>query len=370
VDGIRIQADTTTAWLKMPKRVQLSIWDADDPIVDTDRLRFPLPGYRLFSHGMQAYNEPVHLGHRDGDPVGQRFHHNYGVDFAGFEGRQKVVSCIDGKVVRVDRQQGDLSIQDEEGLVVNFGHLDSVLTAIAPGVRVHRGQWVGMLGRRGASGNFSHLHVGVFLSTAAMKSGRHNRNLNLYPWLVAAYLREHPAALLAVARPHMTARTGAPIRFEGGRSLCPDAEIRSFQWLFHDGTTRRGVTADKTYARPGCYMARLQVTDSAGRNDIDFCRVRVFSRDDPEDVIPTLFATYHPTADIRVGQPVCFRAWPQGKSLEDIRVDFGDGTTRGDYRPFTSIVHRFHQPGTHVVTFRGRAGTLPVTQQVQVVVEP
>jgi len=89
VDGLRIQADTTSAWIDIPKRVQFSLWDASDPVVDRSFFGCPLPGYRLFSHGLQAYNDPVHLGHQDGDPGGQRFYHNYGVDLAGFEGRQK-----------------------------------------------------------------------------------------------------------------------------------------------------------------------------------------------------------------------------------------------------------------------------------------
>ena len=70
--GLRIQADTTSGWIGMAKRVQLSLWDACDPIVDTTRFGFPLRNYRLFSQGTQAYNEPVHLGRGDGDPAGQR----------------------------------------------------------------------------------------------------------------------------------------------------------------------------------------------------------------------------------------------------------------------------------------------------------
>jgi murein DD-endopeptidase MepM/ murein hydrolase activator NlpD len=157
--GLRIQADTTSAWLDMPKRAQFSLWDASDPIVDTNLFRFPLPDYRLFSHGVQAYNEPVHLGHKDGDPAGQRFYHNYGVDLAGYEGRQKVLSCIDGTVVQADSRDGNFAVRDDRGLILYFGHLDSILAGIKPGAAVQRGQWIGMLGRRGASGNFSHLHV-------------------------------------------------------------------------------------------------------------------------------------------------------------------------------------------------------------------
>jgi len=81
IEGIRIQADTTSGWLSIPKRVQFSIWDASDPIVRTNRFGFPIRDYLLFSHGMQSYNEVVHyyyywLGlhlegsHKDGFPGG------------------------------------------------------------------------------------------------------------------------------------------------------------------------------------------------------------------------------------------------------------------------------------------------------------
>jgi murein DD-endopeptidase MepM/ murein hydrolase activator NlpD len=210
VGGVRIQADTTSAWLEIPKRVQFSLWDASDPIVDTALFCFPLPGYRLFSHGMQAYNEPVHLGHRDGDPAGQRFYHNYGVDLAGYEGRQKVLSCIDGIVVQTNPAEGDLSIRDDRGFVLYYGHLDSILPEIKVGTAVKRGQWVGMLGRRGASGNFSHLHVGTFLSKSATAEGHLNRNLNLYPWLVAAYQQESGTNLYAALPEVVRAEVCAP----------------------------------------------------------------------------------------------------------------------------------------------------------------
>lgn len=42
--GLRIQADTTSAWLAIPKRAQFSPWDAADPVVDTNLFCFPLPG--------------------------------------------------------------------------------------------------------------------------------------------------------------------------------------------------------------------------------------------------------------------------------------------------------------------------------------
>jgi hypothetical protein len=367
--GLRIQADTTTAWLAMSKRVQFSVWDASEPIVDTNRFGFPLSGYRLFSHGLQAYNEPVHLGDRDGDPVGQRFHHNYGVDLAGYEGRQKVLSCIDGVVAQADPREGDLAIRDDRGFILYYGHLDSILSGIRVGTQVRRGQWVAMLGRRGASGNFSHLHVGACLAEADLAAGQLNRNLNLYPWLVTAYRAATGPALLAVAGPHQTARTGDRVLFDGRNSLIQASDTASFRWEFHDGTRAEGPVAEKVYGQPGCYMAALWVTDNRGRTDVDFCRVRVFSQPTPEDVIPTLFVTYRPSAEVRVDEPVNFRLWPQGMAMEGIRIDFGDGAITADYRPYSAITHKFAAPGIHIVTITGQARNLPVTQKVKVRVQ-
>jgi len=369
MQGLRIQADTTSAWLAIPKRVQLSLWDASEPIVDTSLFCFPLPGYRLFSQGMQAYNEPVHLGDRDGDPAGQRFYHNYGVDLAGYEGRQKVLSCIDGTVVQTNPDEGDLSIRDDRGFVLYYGHLDSILSDIKVGAPVQRGQWVGMLGRRGASGNFSHLHVGGFLSESAMVEGRLNRNLNLYPWLVAAYQKESGTGLYAVAGPHIAALTGDEMLFDGSNSMAFGSSVTSFRWLFHDGTSADGPRARRTYDKPGCYAATLWVKDDRGGIDVDFCRVRVYSRAAPEDVVGALFVTYTPSADIDVNEPVNFRIWPQGREAENIEVHWGDGTFVRDYRPYSAITHQFKTSGVHIVTVSGVAGGPPVTQKVKVVVQ-
>jgi murein DD-endopeptidase MepM/ murein hydrolase activator NlpD len=374
--GLRLQADTTSAWLNIPKRVQLSLWDASEPIVDTNLFCFPLPRYRLFSHGVQAYNEPVHLGHQDGDPGGQRFYHNYGVDLAGYEGRQKVVSCINGTAVQVDSGEGSLSIRDDRGFILNYGHLDSILPGIKVGSPIKQGQWVGMLGRRGSSGNFSHLHVGAYLSESAMATDRPSRNLNLYPWLVAAYQKENGTNLYAVAGPHKTVFAGERVLFDGLSSLafksnldCRQTSITSFKWEFHDGTSVNGPRAEKVYDKPGCYIACLWVKDSNESLDVDFCKVKVFSQSSPEDVIPILFVTYCPSAEVYMDEPISFRIWPQGMEIEDIQVDFGDGTIVQDYRPYSAITHKFKNPGIHIVTVTGTAARLPVTQKVKVIVQ-
>jgi len=102
---------------------------------------------------------------------------------------------------------------------------------------------------------------------------------------------------------------------------------------------------------------------------VDFATVRVYSKEKPEGVVPTLFVTYAPSRDIRVDQPISFRIWPQGRQLGPIRIDLGDRRVVERYEPYTTFVHRFKTPGIHVVTATASAGSLPVTQRVKVVVQ-
>ena len=64
------------------------------------------------------------------------------------------------------------------------------------------GQKIGMLGKTGPSGNFSHLHLGSYLTRHDLDVDNRDKRLNLYPWLVTAYQAQHPKGLLAMARPH------------------------------------------------------------------------------------------------------------------------------------------------------------------------
>jgi len=367
-DGLRIQADTTSGWMKIPKRVQLSLWDASDPIVDTKRFRFPLRDYRLFSHGLQAYNEPVHLGHKDGDPSGGRFYHNYGLDLAGFEGRDTAVACADGVVVLRSPADGSVAFEDADGLVWEYGHLDSIDPAIRVGEPVRMGQVVGVLGKKGVSGNFAHLHVGAHLSRDRFEARRWSRNLNLYPWIVTAWLHESRPTLLAVARPHHAAVTGEAVRFDGSNSIAAGSKIVSYRWVFHDGETVGHAEAVKVYEKPGTYVATLWVKDAEGREDVDFCTVRVYTRGALEPVLPTIFATYTPTQSIRAHRTVRFRFWLQGVEQQPLTIDLGGGVVKQGYRPYDPLFHPFERPGIHVVTARTAVNGLPVTQKLKVVV--
>jgi len=368
-DGLRLQADTTSGWLQMGKRVQLSLWDASDPVVDTRLFIFPLPGYRLFSQGTQSYNEPVHLGEGDGDPTGQRFYHNYGFDMAGFEGRDKVVSPIDGKVIAARPDEGWVAVEDDRGIVIDCGHLDSIRPGIEEGVTVERGQEVGVLGRKGPSGNYSHLHIGLYLSRRDFEADRPCRNLNLYPWILAAYQAATGVQLFAVARPHHTTLTGEKVAFDGTNSVAFGGKIVSYRWEFPDGMTVDGPIATKIFDRPGAYTAVLRVEDDRGGRDFDICRVRVYTAAQPEDVLTTLFFSVSPSFGLGPGGSVHFRGWPQGGDAGSIRLDFGDGTARDNYEPFSDVEHRYDKPGVYVVTASAEKDGRPAMTKLKVVVE-
>jgi len=370
IDGVRIQADTTSAFLPLPKRLQFSIWDAKDPIVRTERLGFPIRDYLLFSHGMQAYNEVVHLGWKDGCPEGVSFHHNYGIDFAGYEGKEQIVSCTEGEVIRLscEREHIYVVILDNNGLIWEYGHLDSISSQVKKGAHIKKGQKIGVLGKTGPSGNFSHLHLGTYLSKADLEAGRNNRRLNLYPWLIAAYQRQYRRTLYAIARPHQTVSTGDRVIFDASRSLGFGTRIVSYKWVFSDGQTINGVKAEKTFDKPGVYIATLWVEDENGARDVDFCRVRVFTKSSPEGSIPTIFMTHTPTYNILVNQPVLFRFWLQGVKGKPIQVDFGDGTIVERYDSYEEIRHNFKSSGIHIVTASGTVDGKPIMQKQKVIV--
>jgi len=367
IAGIRIQADTTSQWVELPKRVQLSIWDAADPIVDTHKLRFPMPAYRLFSHGTQSYNEVVHLGTRDDTPAGPKQYHNYGEDWAGYEGTEEIVCCADGEVVRV----GDWSvcIEDPDGFIWDYCHFDSIAPSLKVGDQVKQGHALGILGKTGPSGRFSHLHVGTYISPEHLQADQMNRRLNLYPWFITAYEAEFKHHLYAVARPHQLALTGEKVVLDGRNSLSFGSRIVSYRWEFHDGQTVSAPVAERTYPSPGTYAAALWVQDESGAEDVDFCTVKVFTEHAPENHVPTIFMTHTPTAAVLPGQPVRFRCWLQKPDAEEtMTIDFGDGTRIEKYESFSELDHTFRKPGIHIVTASTNVDGLPITQKQKVVV--
>ena len=291
---------------------------------------------------------------------------------AGYEGREEVVSATAGRVVLFWPSRENICsvvIQDNGGFHWEYAHLSSFAPEIVLNARVTLGQKLGMLGRSGPSGNFSHSHLGSYLTRHDLDVDNRDKRLNLYPWLVAAYQAQHPTGLVAIARPHHQVLVGEDVDFDGSNSLAwGGGKIVQWRWVFPDGQTVRQAKARKKFNRAGAYVATLWVKDDKGGEDVDFCQVKVYSRPTPEPAMPHIFMTCTPTQNVRPNQPVTFRFWFQGSGGGPIKVDFGDGTQLSDYRPYAELQHGFKTPGVHVVTAQCEAAGKPITQKLKVVV--
>jgi hypothetical protein len=186
---------------------------------------------------------------------------------------------------------------------------------------------------------------------------------------VASYQKQYGKSLFAVARPHQTVVTGETVVFDGSHSIASDAGIISYQWTLPDGTLVGSRKATMAFDKPGVYQAILRVKDDSGCEDIDFCKVKVFTEGAPEKSIPTIFMTHSPTQNIVVGQPVRFRFWLQATKATPMRVDFGDGTVIEDYTSYSEVSHKFRSSGTRIVTARARIAGMPITQHQKLVVQ-
>jgi hypothetical protein len=376
--GLRVLADSTAAWGNVPKAVQFSLWDAADPIVDTNRFGFPVSHYRFFSHPTQCYNEPVHIGERDGDPVGQRFYHDYGFDMVGYEGKEDVVSAIEGKVALFwpDKQGGPSSVvvQDMYGFYWSYAHLQSLAPGIVLGAHVHRGQKIGVLGKTGPSSNSSCCHLGSYMTVPLERrpvAADMDHRLNLYPWYVAAYQAQHPKGLLAVARPHRVALTGEDVVLDSSHSLAWGGNrIVERRWVLPDGSIVTNHQARFNLPKPGAYVATLWVKDNEGNEDVDFCQIKVFSKSRAEANMPHLFLTYTPTEDLHPKTPIAVRLWFQGANGGPISLEFDDGVRISDYQQYTEVQHSFDLPGVHILTAQSKAAGNPITAKIKVVVNP
>ena len=93
---------------------------------------------------------------------------------------------------------GVVNIQDNRGWRYRYSHLHSIDPAIKVGVNVEMGQRVGMLGKKGGSGGWSHLHFDIW----GPVPGRDSVRIDAYAPLFEAYVNQNEITLQAVARPH------------------------------------------------------------------------------------------------------------------------------------------------------------------------
>ncbi len=352
----------------LKKDARLRLWPAGSPWIEPDLFTLPAR-QRWLASSTQFSNEPTYVDGGDRPDREKIYYHN-DLDFGGCEALVEVVAATDGLVVSVGeavlpgtlgtlgtpvRPRYDVVyVLDDRGWFYRYSHLHTIDSAIQPGTRLRQGQKLGLLGKEGASGGWSHLHFGI---KSRQPSGEWGTE-EAYAFAWQAALREQQPAVVAVARPHHFVRVGEPLALDGTQSWAA-AGVAAHAWTFTDGTTASGARVERRYERPGQYSEILKVTDSNGRAGYDFAVVQVIGDTDPTHIPPAIHATYAPSLGVRAGDELTFKV-RVFRSTGGETWDFGDGSapvqTRSDGNAkalardgYAVTTHRFAKSGDHLV---------------------
>ncbi len=352
----------------LEKDARLRLWPAGSPLVEPGTFVYPVL-QRWFASDTQMANVPT-LVDAGEVPGSSRIYYHYGLDMGGAEGMIDVVAATSGLVVSVGTEvlsgHEDTPVSsrydvvyllDDRGWYYRYSHLKTIETDLHPGKRVTIGRKIGVVGKEGGSGGWSHLHFDISSRQPSGKWGIQEG----YAFLWEAYVRQYQPDVIAVARPHHVTRTGESVTLDGSRSWSADGESLRYEWTLGDGGKVAGARCERSYERPGEYSEILKVTDSRGNVAYDFAVVLVFDRKEPRQ-LATIHAVYAPTSGIRPGDPVTFKVRTFGTEGGEV-WDFGDGTASVSVRSdgnarkhaengYASTVHRFAKSGDYIITAR------------------
>jgi murein DD-endopeptidase MepM/ murein hydrolase activator NlpD len=371
------------------KDARIRLWPADGPLLRPGTFMYPLK-QRWFASMTQMANEPVYVDGGE-NPANRKIYYHWGLDMGGAEGMADVVAATDGLVVSSGKEilpgyqdtpakprYDVIYLLDDQGWYYRYSHLQVIDAAIKPGAKVTMGQKLGVLGKEGASGGWSHLHFDI---TSKQPSGKWGIQEG-YAFLWEAYQREYKPKVLAVARPHHLVTTWSKVELDASRSWAAD-KIAKYEWMLSEGTVAEGKVAATKYVKPGSYSEVLKVTDAKGHIDYDFAVVQVIDPEQPKLLPPTIHAAYAPTFGIKPKDEVTFKVRTFRTTEGKETWDFGDGSPKvtvqsdGNVKPlakdgYAVTTHRYAKAGHYLVrversTKDGRTATAHL--QVRVGVE-
>ncbi len=353
----------------LQKDAQFRLWPANSPFAKPGTFVYPIKQDWLPGH-TQTGNEPCYVAGSD-IPADKKIYYHSGFDIGGAEGMDEIVSATDGLVVSANNKvlegyedlPGDVRtdvvyIVDNRNWYIRYSHLDNTDPKIVPGAKVKMGQKIGFIGKQGHSGGWVHLHFEI--RNKEMPSGIWGTE-DAYPYAWESYVHQYNPDLIAVARPHKLIWTGQQVTFDGRKSKSFSGNIVSYEWTFCDGTTTEGAVQKKSYNTPGEYSEILKVTDSKGNIDYDFTIVQVYDRINPEKTMPNLQLAFHPTLNIKPGDPVTFLVRTFNTDFGNEVWDFGDGSPQVTVKSkiedpkkiiegkFAETIHSFSKPGHYLV---------------------
>lgn len=352
----------------LDKDARLRLWPVDSPLLRPGTFMYPAK-QRWFASLTQMCNVPTYVDGCERPSRKDIYYHN-GLDIGGCEGMTKVVAATDGLVVSTGlevlaehrddtpvRPRYDVVyVRDARGWYYRYSHLNEIDETVKPGRVIKMGDPIGLLGKEGGSGGWTHLHFGI---TARQPSGRWGEQEG-YAFLWESYLRQYKPNVIAVARPHRLILAGETTTLDGSKSWSAAGPIAKFDWQFTDGTSAAGAKITRTYPQPGCYSEVLKVTDVDGNVAYDFGIVQVIDGANPDRLPPMIHPNYWPTSGIGAGDCVTFKVRSFGTTDGKETWDFGDGTEKVEVQSdgnvkkldpdgYAVTTHSFDNPGDYIV---------------------
>lgn len=340
VGDVLIDCPVTRGYLKnssgdnkwaLAKDARFRLWPVGSPLVAPGTFVSPIK-QRWFASDSQMSNEPTFVNGGE-NPTRSQIYYHWGLDFGGAEGMTDVLSAVDGMVILSGKQvlngyeevipeasYDGVYIVDDRGWFHGYFHLKTITAQIRK--EVHQGEKIGLLGKEGRSGGWSHLH---YVIKCPQPSGEWGVEES-YAFVWEAYVGQYSPALVAVARPHQLVGVGDTALFDGRKSWSSSGEIVNYRWIFTDGTTATDSIAKRRYDAIGTYSEILEVTDSNGQTSYDFAKVQVLEGNQSKQAPPSIHAAYSPTLNIQPGEMITFRvrSFNVGNGREV--WDFGDGS--------------------------------------------
>jgi len=360
-----LNGNGTPAFWGLDKDVRLRLWPKDSPYLQPGSMIYPVKqGWN--STRTWFDNEPVH----GGNSILQHIYYHAGMDIGASEGLAPVIAATDALVVQrgEDVLEGHkentptsprydvVYLMDGRGWYYRYSHLKEIAPNIQLGAVIKQGDPVGVVGKEGASGGWSHLHFEIKSRQPSEKWGTQAA----FAFLHEAYVNEFGLSLYANARPMQMITAGETAHLDGRRSWSADDSITSYEWTLFDGTKRDGTYLEKVYPTPGFYCETLKVTDRAGKVAYDFAYVMVLDPADLEHYTPNVNINYYPTRELKAGDPITFKARAFRMKGGEETWDFGDGspirTTRSPEEAaplapegYVAVEHRYDAPGDYIV---------------------
>jgi murein DD-endopeptidase MepM/ murein hydrolase activator NlpD len=374
--GVRIDCPVIKGYLRsysnywsIHRDARLRVWPAQGPFIRPGTFQYPVK--QRWAAASTLFDNEI----GDGELYGSdRVYYHQGFDFGGADRIVPIFAATDGQVVsargksvegipKCVRPRYDVVyLRDPRGWLYRYSHFDSIDESVLPGTEISIGQPLGILGKEGASGGWSHLH---FELIRPQEDGDFGSD-SMYAFLHQVYQAQNDEPVIAVARPQVLGLVNEPIVLDGSRSWTkagPDG--MQFEWSFDDGTLTNGAKIEHTFVKSGRYRPTLKVTDKHGNVDYDFGKVTIADPRVPSLQRCYLHASYWPTQNIRIGAEVSFlvRSFRFQPAVGDEVWDFGDGSSKGHTQSdgavdsrnkdgYATVKHSFAKPGDYIVTVR------------------